>query len=62
MNITLAVGVFFIVLATVFAVAAARDPRTAGENQVPANRARRRVAMVFAIVGLGLVLYRLASH
>ncbi len=61
MHITLAVGIFFLVLAVAFAVAARGDYLAAQRQWFPAGKTRRRVAVIFALVGLGLVLYRLLS-
>ena len=55
MSITAIVGSFFLVLAAVFGFAACRDYRAAQHQWMPAGRTRRSVAMIFAIVGLGLV-------
>jgi hypothetical protein len=52
MNITLIVGLFFLVLAVVFALLAL-------SQGTPAAKARRRIAVIFAIVGFGLVVSRL---
>jgi hypothetical protein len=47
------IGLIFVVLAAIFLVAALRAARQSGTPS-PARRAWRRVAIVFAIVGLGL--------
>ena len=59
--ITLCVGIFFLVLALVFAIAAWKDNRSAGGILIPASKTRRRVAVIFCLVGLGLVLLHLNS-
>jgi hypothetical protein len=61
MYITLAVGIFFLVLALAFGLAARSDYLTAQRQWRPAGKTRRRVAVIFALVGLGLVLSRLLS-
>ena len=58
MRITLAVGVFFLVLSTVFAFAARSEFVNAQRQWTPAGRTRRRVAVMFAIVGFGLLIWR----
>jgi hypothetical protein len=57
-RIALAVGVFFLVLATVFAFAARSDFVNAQRQWASAGRTRRRVAVLFAIVGFGLLIWR----
>src|SRR6266567_2831473 len=59
MSIGIIVGLFFVVLAVIFGVAALGDfPK--GQRQVaPGRKARCRIAIIFAIGGLGLVLLNL---
>ena len=59
MSIGIIVGLFFVVLAVIFGVAALGDYRKAQRQWTPAGKARRRIAIIFAIVGLGLVLLNL---
>jgi|CZKM01.1.fsa_nt_gi hypothetical protein len=59
MRITLFVGLFFFVLAVIFGTAARRDYVKAQCQWSPAAKTRRRIAIIFAIVGLGLVLWQL---
>jgi hypothetical protein len=58
MRISLAVSVFFLFLAIIFAFAAGSDFVNAQRQWTPAGRTRRRVAVVFAIVGFGLLIWR----
>lgn len=57
MNVQVAVGIFFLVLALVFAIAVKRDNRPTQNPLPPAVKTRRRIAMIFALVGLGLLLW-----
>ena len=59
MRIMLYVGVFFLVLAGVFALSARTDFLAAQHRWMPAARTHGRVAIIFAIVGAGLVLTQL---
>jgi hypothetical protein len=56
MKITLAIGVFFLFLAAVFGLASWADYRKAERHWTSAGVTRRRIAIIFALVGLGLVL------
>jgi len=56
MNISVAVGLFFLFLALVFGVAAFSDFRSAKRQWTPKAKTGRRISIVFALVGLGLVL------
>ena len=62
MNIALAVGVCFVGLACVFGLAALADYRGAQRQVTPAVKARRRVAVIFAVVGLALVSWQLTRR
>jgi len=59
---TIIVGCFFIVLAVIFSFAAASDFRKAGRQWGPAAKAHRKIAIIFAIVGAGLIAWRLLGH
>jgi hypothetical protein len=56
MKITLAVGVSFLFLAAVFGLASLADYRKAQRQSTPAGVTRRRIAIILALVGLGLLL------
>lgn len=58
--ITLYVGIFFLILAVAFGFSAGRENRASGGSLTPARKARRRVAVIFGLVGLGLVLMHLS--
>ncbi len=58
MSITLIIGVFFLVLATIFAFAARSDYLAATRQWTPAGKTRRRISVIFAIVGVSLVLWQ----
>jgi hypothetical protein len=62
MPIQSAIGVFFVVLALVFAVAAGKDYASAGRQWTPAGRTRRRVSVIFAGIGLGLIFWHYISR
>jgi hypothetical protein len=62
MRIMLYVGIFFLVLAAVFALAARSDYLAAQRHWMPVGQTHRRIAIIFAIVGLGLVLSRLLRN
>jgi len=62
MQITLIVGVFFLVLAAVFAIAGWRDYLSAQRQWTTVSRVRFRTAISFTIVGTGLVLWKLFSN
>ena len=59
MRITLAVGVFFLVLAAIFGFAARSDYLASQRQWTPAGKTRRRISIVFAIVGVSLILWQL---
>jgi hypothetical protein len=54
----MAMGLFFLVLAMIFGLAA-RAGHSRGEQKMeaPATVARRRIAILFAIVGTGLLIW-----
>src|SRR5258708_5970645 len=54
MSIGIIIGLFFVVLAVIFGVAALGDYRKAQRQWTPAGKTRRRIAINFAIVGRGL--------
>src|SRR5712692_12130291 len=58
-SIGIIVGLFFVVLAIIFGVAALGDYRKAQRQWTPAGKTRCRIAIIFAIVGLGLGLLNL---
>lgn len=62
MNISLYVGVFFFVLGIIFAFAARSDYVAAQRQCTPAVKTRRRVAIIFAIVGVGLTVLWLLNR
>jgi hypothetical protein len=51
------VGAFFLLLSLIFVFAAGSDLVNAQRQWMPAGRTRRRVAVVFAIVGFGLLIW-----
>jgi hypothetical protein len=55
------IGVFFLVLAVIFAVAARSEYSKAAGQTTPAVKARRRVAIIFAAVGWGLIIWHLVT-
>ena len=59
MNTTVAVALFFMALATMFAVKLARQHSTGRRGLMPARKAYRRVALIFAIIGGILILWDL---
>ena len=59
MSITLIIGVFFLVLAAIFAFAARGDYLAASSQWTPAGKTRRRISIIFAIVGVSLILWQL---
>jgi hypothetical protein len=59
MRITLYVGVFFLVLAAVFVLAARSDYLAARCHWMPVGKTRRRIAIISAIVGLVLIFWQL---
>jgi hypothetical protein len=59
MDVTVIVGVFFLVLAAVFGFATRRDYLAAQRHWSPACRAHFRVAIIFTLVGAGLVVWKL---
>ena len=56
MQIQLAIGLFFFVFAVIFLIAARSDYVASRRQWSPAAKTRRRIGLIFAIVGLGLVL------
>jgi hypothetical protein len=58
MRIPLLVGLVFLVLAAGFAFAARSDFVKAQRQVTPAVKTLRRVAIIFAIVGFGLLIWR----
>jgi hypothetical protein len=62
MKITLIVGVFFLVLAVIFGVAAWRGYFASQRQWTPAGKTYWRISMIFAIVGLGWILWRALWH
>ena len=55
------IGVFFLVLAVIFAFGAWTDYKRAERQWSPAAKTRRRIAMIFGIVGVGLLLAALSG-
>jgi uncharacterized membrane protein len=55
------IGVFFLVLAVIFAVAARADYSKAAGQLTPAVKTRRRVAIIFAVVGWALIIWHLVT-
>ena len=62
MPITVIVGVFFLVLAAVYAIAGWREYLSAQRQWTPLIRVRFRTAISFTIVGAGLILWKLFSN
>ncbi len=62
MKIGILVGLFFIVLGAVFGFTARSDYRSAAGRWSPAARTRRNIAIVFLIVGVVLLLWRLLAR
>jgi hypothetical protein len=60
--ITIIIGVFFLLLAAINAFAMRRDYLAAQKQQIPAVTARKRIAIVFALVGAGLILLGLLNR
>jgi uncharacterized integral membrane protein len=60
--ITIIIGVFFLVLAGINAFAMRRDYLAAQKQQTPAVATRKRIAIVFALVGGGLVVLGLLNR
>ncbi len=56
MRIMLIIGLFFLVLGIIFGFAAASDYRESQKRWTPAGIARRRIAVIFATVGLVLIV------
>jgi hypothetical protein len=56
-NIRRLVGIFFLVLAIIFGIAAGVNYSAAQRQWTPRAKTRRRVAIVFALVGLGLLIF-----
>ncbi len=59
MNIGLAIGAFFVVLGIIFGFAARSDYLTASHQWSPAAITRRRIAIIFGLVGIGLLIWHL---
>ncbi len=59
MRIPLIIGFFFLVLGILFGLAAAANYRASQARWTPAGIARRRVAVIFAIVGLALIIWQI---
>jgi hypothetical protein len=59
-NIQIVIGCFFIVLGGIYGFAASRDYMTAERKVTPAVKTRRRIAVIFAVVGLVLIGWRIA--
>jgi vacuolar-type H+-ATPase subunit I/STV1 len=57
MRIALAMGFFFLALGIIFGFAAGSDYR-AQKRWTPAGIARRRIAVIFTIVGLALIIWQ----
>jgi uncharacterized integral membrane protein len=60
--ITIIIGVFFLVLAAINAFAMRMNYLVAQKQQTPAVTAKRRIAIIFALVGAGLVLLGLFNR
>lgn len=58
MRIPLAMGCFFLALGIIFGFAAGIDYRAAQKRWTPAGIARRRIAVIFSIVGLALIIWQ----
>jgi uncharacterized membrane protein HdeD (DUF308 family) len=61
MRITLTIGAFFIVLGIIFGVAAFSHYRKAGRQWSIMARARRKIAIIFIIVGVVLIVWRITG-
>lgn len=59
MQIMYIIGIFFLVLAVVFGSAARRQYLAAQSHWTPAAKAQKRTAVSFALVGVGLILWKL---
>lgn len=59
MKIPAIIGVFFLVLAAVFGLATLRSFLVTQGQGLPANKSWTRIAIIFALVGAGLVLWQL---
>lgn len=62
MNVQIVIGCFFVVLGGIYGFAARRDYLAAERKSTPAVKTRWRVALIFALVGLGLIGWRLAMR
>ncbi|HEY5909321.1 MAG TPA: hypothetical protein VJA21_01820 [Verrucomicrobiae bacterium] len=60
MRITSLIGLFFLVLAAVFGLAARADYRRSHSRWSPAGITHRRIAVIFGIVGLSLLVWGIA--
>lgn len=57
----LTIGAFFIVLGVIFSFAALSDYRKAGRQWSIMARARRKIAVIFTIVGIALIVWGIAE-
>jgi len=60
--ITVAIGLFFLLLAVLYAILARKNYIAAQKQPTPAVKARGRIAVIFALVGLGLVMLGLLNR
>ena len=54
------IGVFFVVLGVIFAVASRSEYSKAAGQSTPAAKTRLRVAIIFGVVGLTLIVWHFA--
>ncbi|HEY1790026.1 MAG TPA: hypothetical protein VGJ73_17905 [Verrucomicrobiae bacterium] len=59
MNIRVLVGIFFLALSAIFGFAAWQSFLAGQRQWTPAGQTYRRVAIIFALVGAGLILLQL---
>jgi hypothetical protein len=59
MNMRILIGIFFLVLGAIFGFAAWQGLVAAQRQWNPASKTYRRVAIIFALVGAGLILLQL---
>lgn len=57
MKIASVIGLFFLVLSAIFGFAARGEYLAAQRRWTPAGRTRRRVGLIFGVVGLALTLW-----